>query len=208
MRRHLVRLIVLLMLPIATGGCIRLGDNPAQPIRYFTLQPLSRPTDPAVSSRAEELTVGVGPVRLPAYLNRPQIMVRTGPNEYRIAEFARWAEPLEESLPRVLAENLSILLDSDRIVRYPWRRSNPPDLQLSMEVLRLDAGEDGEVRLVVHWRLLTKRDGEILVKQSSFSEPAPAEDFGALTGAVSRTVAALSREAAAAVSGVSGKSGE
>ena len=60
--------------------------------------------------------VAVGPVAIPDYLDRPQILTRSGPSELQLAEFERWAGSLEKDVSRVLAENLSTLLEKDHVI--------------------------------------------------------------------------------------------
>jgi len=74
--------------------------------------------------RAPEL--GVGPVTLPRYLERTNIVTRRG-MEMEVAEFDRWVEPLSESVPRAIAANLTTLLRTERIVVFPW--SNTPSIE-------------------------------------------------------------------------------
>ena len=56
----------------------------------------------AVWSRARP--IGVGPVTVPDYLDRPQIATRSSSSSLQFSEFDRWAEPLEKNLMRVLAD--------------------------------------------------------------------------------------------------------
>jgi len=72
----------------------------------------------------------VGPVELPEYLDRPQIMTCESRNELQFAEFDRWAGSLEKAFSRVLAVNLSILLSTDRVAVYPWK-TTPIDHQVA-----------------------------------------------------------------------------
>ena len=52
----------------------------------------------------------VGPVSVPAVVDRPQIVVTTGPNQVRLDEFNQWASPLQNNIARVVAENLVAML--------------------------------------------------------------------------------------------------
>jgi hypothetical protein len=42
-------------------------------------------------------------------------------NELQSDTFSQWAEPLETNFARVLAENLSVLLTTERVAVYPWQ---------------------------------------------------------------------------------------
>jgi uncharacterized lipoprotein YmbA len=67
------------------------------------------------------MTIGIGPVTLPKYLDRPQIVTFTSPYALNVVEFDRWAEPLESTFVRVLAENLALLLPRAHVVVSPCR---------------------------------------------------------------------------------------
>ena len=77
------------------------GCETSEQARLYTLSGLpftaaSASIQPASTSA---LAIGIGPVTLPFYLDRPQIVRRTSPNRLEIAEFDRWAEPLSNTVP-------------------------------------------------------------------------------------------------------------
>jgi uncharacterized lipoprotein YmbA len=139
-------------------------------------------------------------VELPQYVNRPQIVTGDSGNELRRAEFEQWAEPLETNFTRVLAGNLSTLLGTERVAVFPWKGPVPLDYQVVVEVTQLLGAPNGSVSLVALWRVLGKDGREALLsRQSSFTESTGSQEYGALAAAMSRTVANLSREIAAAI---------
>ena len=73
---------------------------------------------PSGTGTACSPALGVGPVRLPGLLDWPQIVTRRGADEIDRAEFDRWAEPLAETVPRVLAEDLAALWKTDRVAVF------------------------------------------------------------------------------------------
>ena len=108
----LLRLIVISLgfFPVVLGGCVNLGKGTQQTTKFYVLHSLySAQEDTQTPKVKSDLVVGVGPVQLPQYVNRPQIVTRTGRNELEVAPFARWGEPLEENYSRVLAENLTTI---------------------------------------------------------------------------------------------------
>ena len=60
-------------------------------------------------------------VTMPGYLDRNQIVIRTGTDQVEISAFHRWAEPLEDGIARVLAEEIGARVPTERIVIFPWR---------------------------------------------------------------------------------------
>ena len=182
--------------PMVFGGC-----GSTEPSRFYVLNSLGADmTGGRFVVSEEKITIGVGPVELPEYLDRPQIMTRKSPNQLELTEFERWAEPLRESFPRALAENLSVLLETDRILIFPWKKSAPIDYQVAVNVIRFDGKPGENASLAARWTLYGKGGEEILAqKKSTILESTSGEEYEALIAAKSRALQSLSREIASAI---------
>ncbi len=205
MRRFLLRTTILTSCAFlsALGGC--LGGSP--PSRFYLLSPLPVSESPATA--ASGVAIGVGPVALPEYLNRSQIVSRAGENQLQLAEFDRWAEPLGKNFTRVLVLNLSTLLSTDRVALHPWNRSTPIDYQVTVDVARFEAGPDEKISLLARWSIVdTGKRETLLMRKSIFSEPIASNGYEATVESMSRAVAALSREIAEAIRNVSATAGD
>ena len=190
--RSVSGLLALLSCLLILWGC---ASTP--PSRFYILHPLASAEGEDLPGVSDNLTLLVGPVELADYLDRPQIVTRSGPGKLELAEFDKWSEPLKDSIARVVVENLSSLLGTNRIAVYPMEESMPVDFQILMNVNRLDAGEGGEVVLDCRWRVLREEGYEVLTMQRSrITETAGAEGFEALVEAQSRALGRLSREIA------------
>lgn len=143
-------------------------------------------------------TVGVGPITLPRYLERNNIVTRQG-TELVVAEYDRWGEPLSESVPRLIAADLSPLLATERIVMFPWPVGKTVDQQVVVEVLRFEGTSGGDVVLEARWRILGPDKQDVLLRYSIVREPDGGAGYPALVAAMSRSVGMLSREIADAV---------
>jgi uncharacterized protein len=199
MNRNLVRLGMALALPVALlfAGCLGLGKGTAEPTRFYLLDSLA---ESGAGRGGSGPSVGLGPVTIPEYLKRPHLATRGGGQEIEFAEFARWAEPLEEGVSRVLRENLSALLESERVYAEPRRTTVPPDFRILLDVLRLDARLGREAVLEARWTLLAGDGKELAApRRSRFREAVQGKDYSAAVAAKSRALEALSRELAAAV---------
>jgi uncharacterized lipoprotein YmbA len=181
---------------IVIGGCCR-----TQTARFYTLNTLTEPPSGRQAAPSEHgVAVGLGPIRLPEYLDRPQIVTRISPNEVRFAEYHRWAGPLAGDLSSTLAENLSILLGTDRIALYPWKATTPIDCRVEIEVSRFDGKPGDSVVLESQWIVFSEDRERVLgTKTSSLSEPVNGKGYEALVAAQSRVLAALGREIAEAI---------
>jgi uncharacterized protein len=154
----------------------------------------------AMPALPSDLTLGVGPVTLPPYLDRPQLVTRAGSNRVVLADFDSWAEPLDGLFARVLAENLAFLLGTDDVLLLPQRRPVPLDYQVEVDVTRFDVDTSGNAALDARWWVLD-RDGEKLLRsgRSTITEPTSVGDYSAAAAALSRALGAMSEEIGQAV---------
>jgi uncharacterized lipoprotein YmbA len=153
-----------------------------------------------VSLEPGGVSVGIGPIVVPAYLDRTQIATTGNDHQLHMNEFHRWAEPLKDSFGRVLAENLSILLKTPNVYIYPLRRNIPIDYQVEMTISHFFADDDGSASLVAYWSLLGDNGRTALLrKRSSFTEKAASGKLGDIVAAQNQTLQALSREIAAEI---------
>ena len=173
----------LLALALLSGGCSLGRQSP--PTRLYVLTALPETDDSQRVASTAGVALAVGPVRLPEYVDRPQIVTGDSGNELQQAALAQWAEPLTTNFTRVLAANLSVLLRTDRVAVFPWRGSIPIDYQVVIEVMQLLGAREGSVSLVALWRVLGKDGREVLVsRQARFTEATGSQDYGALAAAM------------------------
>jgi uncharacterized lipoprotein YmbA len=199
MKRAFSNTAVLAGLAWVLAGCTTI------PSEFYMLDSLEPPSTSTPQS-SDELSLGVGPIKFPDYLDRPQIVTRPDPNRVELNEFRRWAGSLQGNFRQVLARNLGALLGSRNVAEYPWDDPFDPDYRLVMDLYRFDGKLGGEVSLEARWSL-TGRDRTRLLRggQTSLREPVVGEDYQALVEAESRALEALSREIAAALAEVSRK---
>ena len=198
--------LILLILCLIPAGCISLNPQP-DPSRFFALASL-----PQIKERmarnfpgTDALTLGIGPVKIPGYLDRAQLVTRVSQNRFAVAENDRWAEPLEENFSRVLGQNLSILLYTDKIVTYPWERNQRPAYQVQVEVLRFEPNaQQQSVELWARWLILDSEKKTIALKESFLSYPTKDNSAEASVAALSEVVGTLSQEIAAGIRRLSG----
>ena len=108
--------------------------------------------------------IGVGPVRIPDYLKRKNIVINQGRHQLSLAEYDRWAEPLDAGIERVVSVNLAKLMNTQKLQRFPWRRDSPPDYGVSIHLISLSVS-DGEAHLNSEWTLTDVSNGATLDQQ-------------------------------------------
>jgi uncharacterized lipoprotein YmbA len=179
---------------LALAGCLSLGGAPV-PVRLFVLEPVA--ASPAEGCGGA--SVGVGPLAVPEYAGS-RVVHRIGPNEVRLSETDRWAEPLGAGLQRVLVTNLAAQLGSERVVAHPWRPEVRPTWRIEIEVLRFERSAEGAADLEARWTLRRSRDLALVRQQTTRLVRAPqGAGAEALVAALSACVAEWSGELAAAV---------
>lgn len=192
--------ILVSLLFIQLVGC---ASSP--PSRFYLLNPIPNGSEVHRSTGTGEpcISLGIGPVRLPEYTNRPQIVTRTSQNELSRAQFDLWAEPLANTFSRVIAENLTRLLCTESVHLFPWMPSIKPDYLVRVEVMELTGDLDSKAYLQVQWTIWGTVEGNELVrKRSTYSEPVQDRTYHGLVQAYSIMVGQLSREIAEAIEGL------
>jgi len=192
---------------LSVAGCSPFSPRPDLS-RFFTLTPLPQVDEIATKgvSNSAGISLGIGPISLPGYLDRTEIVTRIEPNQIDVSQRDRWAEPLEENFARVLAQNLSGLLHTERIKLYPWPVAKKPKYQVEIEVLRFEASAAGEVQLSARWTVReTSEKSLIKYRESRISYPLRTKSTELSVAALSEALGALSREIAAAVRSIEGR---
>jgi hypothetical protein len=184
-------------------GC----SSSSPPPKYFTLSSFASPK-PAESSlsRNENIVIGIGPVEIPDYLDKPEIVTRTLSNELTLSEFNLWGGSLKMDVTRVLIENISSFLVSEPVTIVPWRAHVPGSYRIPIYLFRLDAIPDGTVSLKAKWGIVAK-DGKTVmaIRESSITKPVKGKEYNDTVNAMSDVLTDLSKEIASAIKAVVSK---
>ena len=154
-------------------------------VDYWTLAALA--TAPATLDPAAP-AVAIGPVALPRYLDRPQVLVRLDPARVEPAGQHRWADPLDGAFGRTLAANLGRRLASGRVSAYPVQPPYEIDYRVQVDVQRFDGRPGGAVELAARYVVLAARDRRVLAVEQVEIGIAAGEDFASFIGAHSAAV--------------------
>lgn len=147
---------------------------------------------------SEESTtvIGIGPIDIPRYLDRPQIVTMVGANEMTFSELDQWGEPFKDGIARVIAQELQTLLCAE-VRDDPWQRSGRAQYRLKVTVSRLEGTFGGEAVLAVHWILTEERTRQVLLaRDAHLSAAVKTPDYHGLIAAYSDLIAAFSRTVA------------
>jgi len=180
------------LLCVLAAGC---ASTP--PARLYMLSALSPTAETTL-----DVSVSVGPVSIPAAVDRPQIVVATAANQVRLDDFNRWTSPLQENLSSVIAENLAALLGSSRVTRFPKTSSADADFRVAIEVTRFESVPGQWATLDAAWTVRRTADGVVQTQRTSVREPVHDNSFESLAAAHSRAAARLSQDIGGAIRGM------
>jgi len=193
---RLVTIAAVFTFAAVVAGCA------SPPSRFYSLSAATEPT--ATSSN---LSIAVGPVSVPAVVDRPQIVVNVGPNQVRLEEFNRWAAPLQNNIARVVADNLVLMLGTPRVILSEQLLSADVDYRAAIEVQSFQSAPGEAALLDAVWSVRRAKDGKAETGRTTVRETVQEKGYDALAAAHSRALARLSRDIAAGVAAL-GRSGQ
>jgi uncharacterized lipoprotein YmbA len=198
--RYIRFLIITCALMLILAGCF--GTSPNS--RFYTLTPQENRSTP--ESTMLDTAVAIGPVTIPDYLDRRQIVTRSGQNEIVLAEFDLWGGSLADEITSVLVTNLSDRLNSMHISVFPWRFAPLANLRkvyrIPVNISRFDGTLGERVDLDAMWTVFVKGEKSeeaVLTKETTITEAISGKSYEALVAAMGMAVEKLGKEIADSV---------
>ena len=174
------------------GALAALGAGcSSPPAKFYTLSSVAEP-----GSSSSNISVVVGPVSVPPVIDRPQIVVTTGPNQVVVDEFSRWASPVQDNLARVVADDLGAALGTPRVTLYQSPLGAEVDYRVQIEVRTFESAPGKYAALDALWSVRRINDGKTETGHTILRVSVDGEGFDALAAAHSRGVAKMSKEIA------------
>jgi uncharacterized protein len=194
-RRCIIYPLLTAALIVLLGGCF--GSTP--PSRFYTLSPRE---DTGISaSGGVSVFVRLGPVSLPSYLDRRQIVTRSGQNEILFAEYDRWGGSLDDEITRQLVAGLTVRLAPKGIAVVPWTSvpmaAAPTLYHIPISIDRFDGTPGESVFLNATWAVIKKKDkreNPLVVRESTITEKVTGTDYESLVAAMGKAVDKLGNE--------------
>jgi len=187
--------VVLVVFAMILTGCI---GGTSKPSKFYLLRSMDNSQN-SLSTAGNESSVSVliGPITLPAYLDRTQMVTVAGKHELVLEEFNRWAEPLKDNFYRVLMEDLSSLLNTSEVYAYDRDGAPTADYQVFIDVTRFDSIAGGDAVLTAFWTVSGKESSSPGTKRKSvFRKAVPSTGITGVVEAQNQTLTELSREIA------------
>lgn len=186
--RRLAMHTLFLALAFAWAGCASPRSN------FYSLGSTAKPV---VASAV--YSVAVGPVTVPAAVDRPQIVVRIGPNEVAFEEFHRWASPLPDAIARAVAGNLSAALGTPYVSVYPEPTSAGARYRVVIDVMSFNSAPGEDATLDAVWAVRSAKDGTPRAGRTVAREAPQEKGYPALAAAHSRALGKMSSDIAEAI---------
>jgi uncharacterized lipoprotein YmbA len=186
---------------VVAALCAGCGSAPKE--RFYTLAPASGALPPAASPAAvasqPRTSVAIGPVRVPDAVDRPQMVVREGPNRVEILEQQRWAGSLRSEIARALVAGVGERLPDVQVSAGDSQAGRSAAYRVAVDVERFDATLNDSVSVQALWSVRRDSGAAVASGRYSASEPTGPGGYDAIAAAYARTLTGMSGVIADAV---------
>ena len=114
------------------------------------------------TTRSAGLAVGIGPVVLPSYVDRAELVFQSGPNQFEIPAKARWAGALPDNFAQVLATDVGRHVNSGNVVANPAPGDTRFRYRVSVTVRQFHAVSGQGAILEAAWRVESADTRQVL----------------------------------------------
>src|SRR5258708_13493925 len=122
-----------------------------------------------------------------------KLVTKPSTNELDLSDENRWGEPLDKNFARVLSENISKLLNTQQIEKYPWPVRTHIDYQIEVDVQRFETTSGGKSEMIARWIIKNGAGKDLYASETTASTPVSAGETGA-SSALSNHLATLTRK--------------
>ena len=172
-------------------------------LNYYTLTAQDTARGTAPDARA--LKIFVGPVTIPEGVDRPQMVVRTSPNQVEIEDLDRWGEPLKAAIPRLVAETLARQLGTSDVMTSRQSATLDFDFRVAIDIDRFDFSVGEGAAVDATWTLRGGKDSTLRTGHARVREPGGGGDPQAMAAAQSRAIEKVAGNIAEAIRSQSSK---
>ena len=192
-RRSVWTIAFTCLLMTLLSGC----RSTTPPVNYYTLRSIPTPTSQTPVGEPSVITIGIQPIELPGYVNRPHMTTRSSKHQLTISSLHRWADYPDRLVQQVLGDNLGVLIPGARVVNPPWPVGLKPEISLAVQFTELIKTPDNEVLLGAGWTILdTTEQTAMQSHRIILTEPVEGSGYDDLAAAHSRVLERLCRSVA------------
>lgn len=179
-------------IPLVLGSLLTACATP--PTQFYQLEATSPPLVTSTTT-AKKMLIGIGPLSLPALVDRKQIVTRGANNAIQLAEFHQWATPLQDNVLNVLSKNIAAQ-QSNAIVRsYPWSVYGEMDYRVIIDISRFDSQLGKSANLEASWVIMSEKNHTIISNgQTNIQQLLHDERYDSAVLALNKLLSELSQQ--------------
>ncbi|MDM8535705.1 PqiC family protein [Desulfobacterales bacterium HSG17] len=152
--KHILPGVLFITLLFVLSGCM---SGASVKTRYYVLNPVAPESGEAIPKNStDNISLEIISLRLPQYLERPQIVTRSHQNQLQLSEYHQWAGNLRKNVTIVLARNLSRFLKTPNVIVPPQSTRIQPDFRVQLEIMQFEMDAEGTVQFSGQWRLWSR----------------------------------------------------
>jgi uncharacterized lipoprotein YmbA len=200
---RLFRIFLAGVMAASVSGCSYMAKAILAPqkdiSKFYLLTPTAdTPTTQAsAQSTGGDFVIGLGPIKLPPYLDRPEIVTRMAPNRLELSKEDRWGESLQNGFTTAMNRDLAAQTSGAQLILFPWYNTVHIDMQVQIDVYRFETDGSGTATLSAKWTILDSSGKNILYTvESHLTQPSKPGDMTEAAAALSRTIGDLSGQIA------------
>lgn len=188
-------LLILVWFVMMASAC---ATKSSQKTYFYVINPVETDASLIANNSEKHLALEITSLSVPQYLERPQIVTRSGTNQLEINEYHRWGGNLRKNISRVIAKNLSLYLNTPDIFIVPHVSHTKLTHRVMIEIISFERYPDNRVKLSSLWTLTDPTSGKTITKSSDY-EISLSKTKGGIeesVNAMGQALAMLSREIA------------
>ena len=200
---RLFRIFLAGVMAASVSGCSYMAKAILAPqkdiSKFYLLTPTAdTPTTQAsAQSTGGDFVIGLGPIKLPPYLDRPEIVTRMAPNRLELSKEDRWGESLQNGFTTAMNRDLAAQTSGAQLILFPWYNTVHIDMQVQIDVYRFETDGSGTATLSAKWTILDSSGKNILYTvESHLTQPSKPGDMTDSAAALSKTIGDLSGQIA------------
>ena len=172
---NLLQQAFLLIVLLLSASCSSTSEE------YYGLRAIG----PARGHRGSAVSVGIGRISLPSYIDRAELVFQSGKNQFEVPAHARWVGALRDNIAGVLADDLRQTLHTEEVTIYPWPPEASPWYVIAADIRQFHGISGSDAILEVSWRI--EESGKIIVRRhETLREPIVGDGYSAVVEAESQ----------------------
>jgi len=175
--------IILVVMVLCLAACR------STPSSFYMLAPSTYGKDSVTVKR--NVNVGIF-VKIPKYVERPQIVTKKNDVEMQISEFNRWIAPLDDNIIEVITADMLSLSKKIKVIPTSANRKNF-DYMVVVDIKRFDAVLGDKAVISAMWSI-KNGDDKVLFSKMSYMEAGISEEYNDMVKKLSDLMGNLTKE--------------